>query len=313
MWFNSLVALRRRQIDRSTGTTGRRSGPPADEGGDDHAARWRPRPRPTRRSRTAQEDQARLALRGGQRGVRGQLPVRVAERRRRTRPRSSRTWAARPARASSRASPRRVTIGGINIGVVGYSKHPTEAFDAPRPACATADNQKRDAIKGGLPPTLNALYDDPSLAKPYPFADLLREQLNGASVAAADAGLRGRLAGDLTRRSRRPTASTRTTIVTTLRTRSRTRWTRGRCCEQPTAPPGRGSATGHAEAQEGLTDRARAERKLGWLLVRAGGDRDAARHRLPDRLRVLPVAAALRPALPGRRTSSSASTTTATC
>ncbi len=47
--------------------------------------------------------------------------------------------------------------------------------------------------------------------------------------------------------------------------------------------------------------------------VRAGGDRDDRRHRLPDHLRHLSVAGALRPALPAADTSSSASTTTRRC
>ena len=77
--------------------------------------------------------------------------------------------------------PARVTIGGINFGVGGYTKHPAEAFAAASCLRNTA-NQKLYALKGGLPPTLNALYDDPSLAKPYPFKDLIRQQLNSASV-----------------------------------------------------------------------------------------------------------------------------------
>ncbi len=51
----------------------------------------------------------------------------------------------------------------------------------------------------------------------------------------------------------------------------------------------------------GMTDRAKAERKLGLAALRAGRVRDAARRGLPDRLRVLAVAAARRPALPGRQ------------
>jgi multiple sugar transport system substrate-binding protein len=63
-----------------------------------------------------------------------------------------------------------------------YSKYPQYDFEAIK--CLTnAANQKVDAIKGGLPPTLASLYNDPALAKPYPFKALIKAQL-------ADAGIR---------------------------------------------------------------------------------------------------------------------------
>jgi multiple sugar transport system substrate-binding protein len=83
--------------------------------------------------------------------------------------------------AINAGSPSRVTIGGLNLGVSTYSKHPADAFEAA--ACLrNAAHQKVGAIKGGLPPTLGALYDDPSLAQPYPFHQLIKEQLANASV-----------------------------------------------------------------------------------------------------------------------------------
>ncbi len=83
--------------------------------------------------------------------------------------------------AVSAGTPSRVSIGGLNLGVSSYSKHPDDAFQAA--ACIrNAAHQKVGAIKGGLPPTLTALYDDPSLAKPYPFHQLIKEQLATASV-----------------------------------------------------------------------------------------------------------------------------------
>jgi multiple sugar transport system substrate-binding protein len=78
--------------------------------------------------------------------------------------------------------PAKVTIGGSNLGVSAYSKYPQYDFEAIK--CLTnAANQKVDAIKGGLPPTLASLYNDPALAKPYPFKALIKAQL-------ADAGIR---------------------------------------------------------------------------------------------------------------------------
>jgi multiple sugar transport system substrate-binding protein len=40
--------------------------------------------------------------------------------------------------------------------------------------------QDAEAITEGLPPVLNASYDDPKVRKAYPFADLLRDQLKNA-------------------------------------------------------------------------------------------------------------------------------------
>ena len=72
--------------------------------------------------------------------------------------------------------PSHVTLGGINLGVGAYSKHPAEAFDAA--ACLRSpDNQVIAAEKGGLAPTALALYDDPRILAAFPFADLLRESL----------------------------------------------------------------------------------------------------------------------------------------
>ena len=68
--------------------------------------------------------------------------------------------------------PAKVTIGGSNLGVSSYSKYPE--FDYAAIKCLTDPaNQKVDAIKGGLPPTLASLYNDPALAKPYPFKALI--------------------------------------------------------------------------------------------------------------------------------------------
>ena len=47
---------------------------------------------------------------------------------------------------------------------------------------ANAQHQKIDAIKGGLPPTIGSLYDDPSLAKPYPFHALIKQQLTNYGI-----------------------------------------------------------------------------------------------------------------------------------
>jgi multiple sugar transport system substrate-binding protein len=77
--------------------------------------------------------------------------------------------------------PAKAPIGGINWGVGAYTKHPAEAFQAA--ACLrNEENQREAAIKGGLPPTLNSLYDDPSFKKAYPFSDLIRQQVASGAI-----------------------------------------------------------------------------------------------------------------------------------
>ena len=56
--------------------------------------------------------------------------------------------------------------------------------------------QAQEAINEGLPPVMNSTYDDPEVRKVYPFADLLREQLQGLGRAPGDAVVLGRDAGD---------------------------------------------------------------------------------------------------------------------
>jgi multiple sugar transport system substrate-binding protein len=77
--------------------------------------------------------------------------------------------------------PGKAPVGGINWGVGAYTKHPAEAFAAA--ACLrNAQNQREAAIKGGLPPTLNSLYDDPSFKKEYPFGDLIRDSVATGAI-----------------------------------------------------------------------------------------------------------------------------------
>jgi multiple sugar transport system substrate-binding protein len=77
--------------------------------------------------------------------------------------------------------PSHVTIGGIDMAISKYSKHPDLAFAAAL-CLRNRDNQKVAAIEGGLPPTLAALYDDPSLQADYPFRKDILTALQNASV-----------------------------------------------------------------------------------------------------------------------------------
>jgi ABC-type glycerol-3-phosphate transport system substrate-binding protein len=77
--------------------------------------------------------------------------------------------------------PAHVTIGGIDLAISKYSTHPGLAFQAAL-CLRNRPNQLVAAIKGGLPPTIASLYNDPKLFKDYPFhADILKA-LQTASV-----------------------------------------------------------------------------------------------------------------------------------
>jgi multiple sugar transport system substrate-binding protein len=66
--------------------------------------------------------------------------------------------------------PSRPPVGGIDLAVSAFSTHKQQAFDAIM-CLRNRDNQLRNAVKGGLPPTLASLYRDPRLIKGgYPFA-----------------------------------------------------------------------------------------------------------------------------------------------
>jgi multiple sugar transport system substrate-binding protein len=86
-------------------------------------------------------------------------------------------WARWP--AVDPGKPSRVSIGGANMGISNYGKHPALATQAA--LCMTSRKwQDAEAIAEGLPPVMSASYDDPKVRKAYPFADLLREQLKDA-------------------------------------------------------------------------------------------------------------------------------------
>ncbi|HYE35896.1 ABC transporter substrate-binding protein [Methylocaldum sp.] len=75
--------------------------------------------------------------------------------------------------------PSRVTVGGLNVAVSAYSRYPELAFRAAE-CLASTDNQRIAAERGGLPPTVYALYDDPAVRRRLPFADVLRATLKDA-------------------------------------------------------------------------------------------------------------------------------------
>ncbi|MFI1418673.1 ABC transporter substrate-binding protein [Streptomyces sp. NPDC020731] len=88
-------------------------------------------------------------------------------------------WAPYPRVDAGR--PARPTIGGIDLAVSAYSRHPDLAFEAAL-CLRNRENQLTAALEGGLPPTLRALYDEPAFMKEYPFSEEVLAALESASV-----------------------------------------------------------------------------------------------------------------------------------
>ncbi|WP_406729595.1 ABC transporter substrate-binding protein [Streptomyces sp. GD-15H] len=88
-------------------------------------------------------------------------------------------WAPYPRVDADR--PARTTIGGIDLAVSAYSRHPDLAFEAAL-CLRDRENQLTAALDGGLPPTLRELYDDPAFMKAYPFSEEVLAALEAASV-----------------------------------------------------------------------------------------------------------------------------------
>ena len=130
---------------------------------------------------TNQEDQARFAFEEGRGAFQLNWPYVYAAARAdaETSPVTKKVfenmgWARWP--GVEKGEPSRVSIGGANIGISVYGQNPSWRR---RPRCCMTERkcQDEEAITEGLPPVMNAAYDDPKVRKVYPFADLLREQL----------------------------------------------------------------------------------------------------------------------------------------
>ena len=77
--------------------------------------------------------------------------------------------------------PAHVTLGGFNLGVGKFGDHKNLVFEAAR--CLEQPRlQVGYAVKDGLPPITESLYQDPRIVKAYPFADLLLETFKEGST-----------------------------------------------------------------------------------------------------------------------------------
>ncbi len=124
---------------------------------------------------TDQEDQARTAFEAGTAAFEINYPF-VYPAAQKDVPKIYKVMGYAPFPTVTPGTPPHVSIGGYNLGVSTYSRHPALAYQAIQ--CLTQrQNQVRDAVKGGLPPVLASVYDDPALVKPYPFHALLKAQI----------------------------------------------------------------------------------------------------------------------------------------
>ena len=87
-------------------------------------------------------------------------------------------WARYPRTVKEEES--RPPLGGINLGISSYTQNSDLAFDAAE-CLASEDNQILAAELGGLPPTIESLYENEKVVKAFPFAELLRESINAAA------------------------------------------------------------------------------------------------------------------------------------
>jgi multiple sugar transport system substrate-binding protein len=87
-------------------------------------------------------------------------------------------WARYP--AVDAGTPSRVTIGGYNLAVSAYSRHPEEAFEAAL-CLRDPEHQLFSAVNDGVPPTIESVYDDPEMAEAYPMRDEILTELREAS------------------------------------------------------------------------------------------------------------------------------------
>lgn len=128
---------------------------------------------------TTREDESRLAFEAGDSAFMVNYPF-VWPSARENAPEIARVmgWASWPRVDPER--PARVAVGGLNLGVGAFSRHPELAAEAA--SCLRSEpHQMRAALEGGLFPTTAALYERPELSAELPFLDTFLETLRHAT------------------------------------------------------------------------------------------------------------------------------------
>jgi multiple sugar transport system substrate-binding protein len=73
--------------------------------------------------------------------------------------------------------PSKVTLGGINLGISAYSKHPDLAFEAAQ-CIGKPENQVIAAELGGLAPSTESVYEDKKVKEAFPFGNLMQQSID---------------------------------------------------------------------------------------------------------------------------------------
>ncbi|MCW2957227.1 MAG: lpqY [Solirubrobacterales bacterium] len=178
VWFNALVTSAGGKILRSPTEVGDNQPALAKAAAIMHKLATSKAADPSLKNQ--KEDQNRLAFESGQAAFQVNYPF-IYPSAKENAPELYKNIGWAPYPGVDKGKPAKAPIGGFNWGVGAYSKNPEQAFEAA--TCLRSPAAQRDyAIKGGLPPTLSSLYDDQKFVKTYPFAALVRRQLDNAGV-----------------------------------------------------------------------------------------------------------------------------------
>lgn len=88
-------------------------------------------------------------------------------------------WAALP--TAEPGQPPKATLGGSDLAVSSYSLHKPAAFQAIL-CLRSKESQTFSAINDGVPPTIESVYADPAMDKPYPMKQAILDELRTAAV-----------------------------------------------------------------------------------------------------------------------------------
>ena len=185
VWINSLVASAGGEMITDT-EAGRDAKPQLDSEAGKKAAEivqklGRSPAAPPELSTSLEEDAAHR-LPGRQRGRHGQLALRVRRHAggrggRVVRQGGLRGRGLGPVPAAVEGDASAPPLGGINLGIGAFTKHPEAAVKAAE--CITStESQTEYMISSGNPGAKSAVYDDPKVQEAFPMADLIRESID---------------------------------------------------------------------------------------------------------------------------------------
>ena len=171
VWFNTLVESAGGSVLTPEGETA--LGPPAERA-IEVINRLGNSPAADPAISNSKEDSGRLAFQGGGSSFMVNYPF-VFPSAKAEAPDVHKNMGIAPYPGVEEGQPAKVTLGGINLGVSSFSDNPDLAFEAAM-CLRSEQNQIVNTQKGGLPPTIEALYDNKEIKKAYPgFDDLMKQ------------------------------------------------------------------------------------------------------------------------------------------